>query len=124
MGEITEEFFEIEMRAMFDITDSGTESDTPNLSKGMREERSSAVPVYIEQEEDMLGYNFLLPHLPPAAVANFHDRRDQWTQHGQSLKRWHVVPIFVTFIPANTDCPVDPDRLGHRRRTHAINTQH
>eukprot|EP00959_Pyramimonas_sp_CCMP1952_P298926 6252552-Pyramimonas_sp.AAC.1 len=35
---------ETEMRAMFDITDSGSESDTSNLSKAMREERSSVEP--------------------------------------------------------------------------------
>eukprot|EP00959_Pyramimonas_sp_CCMP1952_P354582 7427586-Pyramimonas_sp.AAC.1 len=86
----------------------------------MREERSSVEPVNIEQ--DMFGYNLLHPHLPPAAVSNFQDRRDQWTQHGQSLKRWDFVPRLVTFIPANTDCPVDPDRLDDRRRIYAINT--
>eukprot|EP00959_Pyramimonas_sp_CCMP1952_P233647 4882940-Pyramimonas_sp.AAC.1 len=104
------------MRAMFDITDSGTESDTSNVLKEMREERSSVEPVNIEQY--MLGYNILIPHLPPSAVANFQDRRDQWTQHGQSLTRWHFVPRLVTLIPAKTDCPVDPDRLDDRRRTY------
>eukprot|EP00959_Pyramimonas_sp_CCMP1952_P175082 3658717-Pyramimonas_sp.AAC.1 len=88
----------------------------------MREERSNVEPVNVEQ--DMLGYNLLLPHLPPAAVANFQERRDQWTQQGQSLKRWHFVPRLVTFIPANADCPVDPDILDDRRRTYAINIQH
>eukprot|EP00959_Pyramimonas_sp_CCMP1952_P334513 7005457-Pyramimonas_sp.AAC.1 len=88
----------------------------------MCKEQSSVEPVNIEQ--DMLGYNLLLPHRPPAAVANFQDGRDQWTQRGQSLKRWHFVPRLVTFIPANTDCPIDPDWLDDRRRTYAINTQH
>eukprot|EP00959_Pyramimonas_sp_CCMP1952_P104819 2190902-Pyramimonas_sp.AAC.1 len=88
----------------------------------MCKERSSVEPVNIEQ--DMLGYNLLLPHLPAAAVANFQERRDQWTQHGQSLKRWHFVPRLVTFTPANADCPVDPDRLDDRRRIYAINTRH
>eukprot|EP00959_Pyramimonas_sp_CCMP1952_P281604 5886049-Pyramimonas_sp.AAC.1 len=115
---------EIEMRAMFDITDSGSESDTSNPSKAMCEERSSAEPVNAEQAEDVLGYNLLPPHLPPAAVANFQGRRDQWTQRGQSLKRWHFVPRLVTFTPANTDCPVDPDRLDDRRRTYATYTRH
>eukprot|EP00959_Pyramimonas_sp_CCMP1952_P420459 8807302-Pyramimonas_sp.AAC.1 len=81
MEEMTETSSEIEMRAMFDITDSGTESDTSDLLKEMCEERSSVEPVNIEQ--DMLGYNLLLPRLPPAAVANFQDRRDQWTHRGQ-----------------------------------------
>eukprot|EP00959_Pyramimonas_sp_CCMP1952_P226271 4731076-Pyramimonas_sp.AAC.1 len=63
---------------MFDITDSGTESDTSNLLEEMCEERSSVEPANIEQ--DILGCNLLLPHLPPAAVADFQDRRDQWTQ--------------------------------------------
>eukprot|EP00959_Pyramimonas_sp_CCMP1952_P060457 1263068-Pyramimonas_sp.AAC.1 len=94
MDEITEKSSEIEMRAMFAITDSGTESDTSNLLKEMVAERSSGEPVNIEQ--DMLGYNLILPHLPPAAVANFQDRREQWTQRGQSRKRWHFVPRLVT----------------------------
>eukprot|EP00959_Pyramimonas_sp_CCMP1952_P158354 3311730-Pyramimonas_sp.AAC.1 len=107
MEEITEKSSEIAMRAMFDITDSESESGTSNLVKEMREERSNVEPVDVEQ--DMLGYNLLLPHLPPAAVANFLDRKDPWTRRGQSLKRWLFVPRLVTFIPANTDCPVDPD---------------
>eukprot|EP00959_Pyramimonas_sp_CCMP1952_P040623 849419-Pyramimonas_sp.AAC.1 len=115
---------EIEMREMFDIADSGSETDTSNLSKAMRDERSSVEPVNTEQAGDLLGYNLLLPHLPPAAAANGQHRRDQWTQQGQSLKRWHFVPRLVTFTPANTDCPVDPDSLEDRRRTYAINARH
>eukprot|EP00959_Pyramimonas_sp_CCMP1952_P407965 8549573-Pyramimonas_sp.AAC.1 len=46
-----------------------------------------------------------------------------WTQQGQSLKRWHFVPRLVTFMPVNSDCPIDPERLDDRRRTYAINTQ-
>eukprot|EP00959_Pyramimonas_sp_CCMP1952_P264617 5532728-Pyramimonas_sp.AAC.1 len=81
MEEITKDSSEVETRAMFDITDSGTESNTSNLAKEMCEERSSVEPVNVKQ--DMLGYNLHLPRLPPAAAANFQDRRDQWTQRGQ-----------------------------------------
>eukprot|EP00959_Pyramimonas_sp_CCMP1952_P289888 6062832-Pyramimonas_sp.AAC.1 len=84
---------EVEMRATFGITDSEPESNTSNLAKGMREERSDVEPVDVEQA--MLGYNLLLPRLPPAAAANFQDRKDQWTQRGQSLKRWRFVPRLV-----------------------------
>eukprot|EP00959_Pyramimonas_sp_CCMP1952_P353659 7409545-Pyramimonas_sp.AAC.1 len=103
MEEITKKSSEVAMRAMFDITDSESESDTSNLVNEMREKRSNVEPVVVEQ--DMLGYNLILPHLPLAAVANFQDRKDQWTRRGQSLKRWHFVPRLVAFIPANTDCP-------------------
>eukprot|EP00959_Pyramimonas_sp_CCMP1952_P353658 7409544-Pyramimonas_sp.AAC.1 len=81
MEEITKKSSEVEMRAMFDITDSEPESDTSNSVKEMREERLNVEPV--EFEQDMLGYNLLPPHLPPAAVANFQDRKDQWTRCGQ-----------------------------------------
>eukprot|EP00959_Pyramimonas_sp_CCMP1952_P316333 6621132-Pyramimonas_sp.AAC.1 len=100
---------------MFDLTESESESDTSDLSKATREEQSSFEPPNTEQEEDTLGYNLMIPHLPPAAAANFQNRRDHWAQHGQSLKRWHFVSTLVTFTPANTDCPVDPDRLDDRR---------
>eukprot|EP00959_Pyramimonas_sp_CCMP1952_P021315 449555-Pyramimonas_sp.AAC.1 len=113
MEEMTKTCSEVEMRAMFDITDSESESDTPNLAKEMREERSNVEPVNVGQ--DMFGYIILLPRLPPAVVANLQDRKDQWTRHGQSLKRWHFVPRHVTFIRANTDCPVESDRLDVKR---------
>eukprot|EP00959_Pyramimonas_sp_CCMP1952_P055079 1151316-Pyramimonas_sp.AAC.1 len=51
------------------------------------------------REEETPGYNLLLPHLPPAAVANFQDKTDAWTQCRQSLERWHFVPSLVTFMP-------------------------
>eukprot|EP00959_Pyramimonas_sp_CCMP1952_P004747 99618-Pyramimonas_sp.AAC.1 len=44
MEEMTKKSSKVEMRAMFDITDSGSESDTSNLVKEMREERSSVEP--------------------------------------------------------------------------------
>eukprot|EP00959_Pyramimonas_sp_CCMP1952_P271283 5671458-Pyramimonas_sp.AAC.1 len=72
----------------------------------------------------MPGYNLLLPHIPPAAVANFQGRTDMWTQRGQRLKRWHFVPRLAAFMPASTDCPIDPDRLDDRRRTYAVHAQH
>eukprot|EP00959_Pyramimonas_sp_CCMP1952_P346786 7263431-Pyramimonas_sp.AAC.1 len=58
---------------------------------------------------------FSPPHLPPAAAASFPDRKDTWTQQGQSLKRWHFVPRLVTFMPVTSDCPIGPERLDDRR---------
>eukprot|EP00959_Pyramimonas_sp_CCMP1952_P027332 574545-Pyramimonas_sp.AAC.1 len=68
---------------MFDLTESESESDTSDLSGAMCDEQSSFEPVNTEQEEDALGYNLIIPHLPPAAAANFQNKRDHWTQHGQ-----------------------------------------
>eukprot|EP00959_Pyramimonas_sp_CCMP1952_P089374 1869552-Pyramimonas_sp.AAC.1 len=106
---------------MFDMTDSGTESDTSILPKELCEGYSSNEPA--RDMEEIPGHNLLLPHLPPAAVASFLDRKDTWTQQGQNLKRWHFIPRLVTFMPVTSDCPIDPERLDDRRRTYAINTQ-
>eukprot|EP00959_Pyramimonas_sp_CCMP1952_P298031 6234375-Pyramimonas_sp.AAC.1 len=121
MEEITKKSSDREMKGMFGMTDSGTESDTSVLSKEVREEHSCNEPA--RHSEEMPGHDLLLPHIPPAAVASFQDRTDMWTQQGQSLKSLHFVPRLVTFMPANSDCPIGPERLDDRRRTSAINTQ-
>eukprot|EP00959_Pyramimonas_sp_CCMP1952_P271779 5682789-Pyramimonas_sp.AAC.1 len=86
MEDMTKKSSEVEMKAMFYICDSESESDTSNLVKEMRKDRSNVEPVNIEHY--MLERNLLLTHLPPAAVADFQDRKDQWTRRGQSLERW------------------------------------
>eukprot|EP00959_Pyramimonas_sp_CCMP1952_P380683 7975821-Pyramimonas_sp.AAC.1 len=110
---------------MFDLTESESESEASDPSKAMCDEQPRFEPVNTEQEEYTLVYKPFLLHLPPAAAAaNCQNRRGHWTQRGQSLKRWHFVPILVTLTPVNTDCPVDPDKLGDRRGTYAINVRH
>eukprot|EP00959_Pyramimonas_sp_CCMP1952_P193764 4051646-Pyramimonas_sp.AAC.1 len=74
------------MRAMFDLTESESESDASDLSRMECDVQSQPEPARTEQEEDMLGYNLLLPHLPPAAAANFQSKKDHVTQHGKSLR--------------------------------------
>eukprot|EP00959_Pyramimonas_sp_CCMP1952_P120411 2517939-Pyramimonas_sp.AAC.1 len=71
------------MRGMFYLTESESESDTSDLSRATSDEQSRSEPVNTEQEEDTLGYNLIIPHLPPAAAANFQNRTDHWTHHGQ-----------------------------------------
>eukprot|EP00959_Pyramimonas_sp_CCMP1952_P270129 5646998-Pyramimonas_sp.AAC.1 len=68
MEEIITKSSNREMKAMFDMTDSGTESDTLILPR---------------DTEDIPDHNLLLPHAPPAAVASFLDKKDTWTQQGQ-----------------------------------------
>eukprot|EP00959_Pyramimonas_sp_CCMP1952_P371688 7783302-Pyramimonas_sp.AAC.1 len=105
MEEITTKSSYREMKAMFDMADSGTESDT------------SILPM---DTEDIPDHNLLLPHHPPAAVASFLDKKDTWTQQGQSLKRWHFVPRLVSPMQVIGDCPIDPEKLNDRRRTYAV----
>eukprot|EP00959_Pyramimonas_sp_CCMP1952_P457176 9474441-Pyramimonas_sp.AAC.1 len=115
------------MRVMFDLTDlteSESESVASALSRVNCDAQSQPEPVNTEQEEDTFGYNLLLPHLSPAAAANFQNKKDPWTQRGKSLRRWHFVSRLVTFTPISTHCPVDPDRLADQRRTYAINVRH
>eukprot|EP00959_Pyramimonas_sp_CCMP1952_P460420 9479817-Pyramimonas_sp.AAC.1 len=89
-----------------------------------RDLQAQAEPARAEQEEDTLGYNLLLPHLPLAAAANCQNKKDHWTQRGKRLRRWHFAPRLVALTPVNTDCPVDPDRLADQRRTYAIHLHH
>eukprot|EP00959_Pyramimonas_sp_CCMP1952_P257580 5381817-Pyramimonas_sp.AAC.1 len=84
MEDITTNISNREMKAMFDMTDSGSESYTSILPRNT---------------EDIPGHNLFLPRPPPAAVASFLGKKDTWTQRGQSLKRWHFVPRLVTFMP-------------------------
>eukprot|EP00959_Pyramimonas_sp_CCMP1952_P069638 1453757-Pyramimonas_sp.AAC.1 len=115
---------EIDMGAMFDLTESQIEFDASDLSRMRCDEQSQPEPVNPEQEEDALGYNLLIPNLPPAAADNFQKKKGHLTQRGNSLRRWHFVPRLVTLTSVNTYCPVDPDRLADQRRTYAIHVRH
>eukprot|EP00959_Pyramimonas_sp_CCMP1952_P422628 8853389-Pyramimonas_sp.AAC.1 len=61
MEDITTKSSNLEMRAMFNMTDSGTESDTSILPR---------------DTEDMPDHALLLPHPPPAAAANLLGEKD------------------------------------------------
>eukprot|EP00959_Pyramimonas_sp_CCMP1952_P276019 5769506-Pyramimonas_sp.AAC.1 len=61
MEDITTKGSNREMKAMFDMTDSGTESDTSILPR---------------EAEYIPDHDLLIPHPPPAAAANFLDKKD------------------------------------------------
>eukprot|EP00959_Pyramimonas_sp_CCMP1952_P273611 5719118-Pyramimonas_sp.AAC.1 len=60
MESITTKSSNREMKAMFDMTDSGTESDASILPRNT---------------EDIPDHNLLFPHPPPAAAASFPCKR-------------------------------------------------
>eukprot|EP00959_Pyramimonas_sp_CCMP1952_P138951 2908632-Pyramimonas_sp.AAC.1 len=68
MDNITKKSSDREMKAMFDMADTETESGTSILPKST---------------EDIPDHNLLLPHPPPAAAASSLDKKDTWTQQGQ-----------------------------------------
>eukprot|EP00959_Pyramimonas_sp_CCMP1952_P332810 6969220-Pyramimonas_sp.AAC.1 len=93
------------MRAMFDLTESESESDTSDLPSNVVTSHNPS-------------------QLTPSKKNARLNKKDHWTQHGQSLRRWHFVPRLVALTPVTIDCPVDPGRLADQRRTYAINVRH
>eukprot|EP00959_Pyramimonas_sp_CCMP1952_P334096 6996901-Pyramimonas_sp.AAC.1 len=69
------------MIAMFDLAESENEPEASDLSRLESDVQSQPEPARTEQEEDTLGYNLIIPHLSPAAAANFQNKSDHWTQH-------------------------------------------